>query len=241
MKKQNLLIVDCETEFVEQMAKSLHDLYAITHCSNGKQALELVCNQHPGILVLDLMIPGIDGISLLTKINELNHRPAIMIITRMQSKYVLEKAAELNISYYILKPCDPAAAAERVIDLGRMPEAKKPRPVPSQHLTELLLTLTIPTKLKGFPQLRDAILITVEKPGILLTKELYPLIGDRYHSSGAQVERAIRNAIEHGYKSMSYPIWSQFFPPDATGQIPHMSNGAFISRMAEVMRQWMDE
>lgn len=240
MNKQTLLIVDSETEFVDQLAKSLRDLYSISCCSNGKQALELVKNQRPDLMVLDLMLPGIDGITLLTKINTMEHPPKILIISRMQSEYVLAKTTQLNISYYVLKPCDPEAAAERVQDLGHENAAPKSHPAPQQHLTELLLTLSIPTKLKGFPQLRDAILLVMEKPGIPLTKELYPTIGRRCQSTGIQVERAIRNAIDHGYKSKNSSVWAEFFPPDASGEIPHMSNGTFICRMAEVMRQWME-
>lgn len=232
----NLLIADSSEEFTLSLSLALKASFQICCCKNGKEALEYLQNNPPDAIVLDLMLPEIDGISLLHTIRQWDLRPAILATTRIISDYVIENVQKLGIGYLMVKPCDISSTAERVMDLCRhdpLPHA----PAPRARVVSNLTALSVPTKLKGFPYLQEAVIFMSNHPGMSITKELYPSVGDIFGTSGMLVERSIRTAIKRAWENRDNQVWQRFFQPDADGNVPHPTNAQFISRLAEALRE----
>lgn len=241
MDRLKLLIADSAEEFVSSLTALLQDSYRIHHCANGKEALTYLLDNPPDVMILDLMIPELDGITLLHKAAGAGVCPMVLATTRLNNEYVLETVTELNVGYLMLKPCDPSATAERVRDLSRrIHPSRQNTEDPKNLVTNLLISLNVPSHLRGASFLREAILLMVKQPDISITKELYPAVGNLFGANYAQVERAIRNAINLAWEHRINAEWEKIFRKDSSGSIPRPSNGIFISRLAEELRLRLD-
>lgn len=230
----SLLIADCSDDFRKSLESALQGNYRVHTCRSGREALELLKTITPDILVMDLMLPELDGISLLQALNNSGIRPTVLATTRLVNDYVVSTTTKLGVDYLMVKPCSVQAIVNRVRDLSK----QKPRPMlsapdPKTHISNLLVSLGIPTKLRGYAYLREAVLLMSENPMQSITKELYPSVARQFNCTPSQVERSIRNAIQQSWEKRSDEVWTTVFQPDGSGTIPRPSNAAFISRLAD--------
>ena len=234
METMTLLIADSSEEFRNNLINALQGNYRIQSCQTGKEALEILRNATPDLLIMDLMLPELDGLTLLQVLSDSGIRPTVLATTRLVNDYVIGATTKLGVEYLMVKPCDIRAIAKRVRDLSNQkPRPKLSAPDPKTHVSNLLISLGISTKLLGYAYLREAVLLMVRNPMQSITKELYPSVAKQFSSSPTQVERSIRNAIQHAWERRSDEQWGQIFQPDSNGKIPRPSNAAFISRLAD--------
>lgn len=233
-----MMIVDDSTLFREALEQALSDTFTIHSFSNGREALEAAPQIKPDVVILDLMLPELDGITLLHEIRNTGLRPVVLAVTRFFNEYVLESAQELGIGYIIRKPCTPAAVSQRVRDLCRrvdsMPEKSM---TPAQYVTEQIRLLRFSPRHNGTDYLKEAVLLMYQKADISITKELYPTVGTLFGHNALQVERSIRTAINTAWNQSEKENWLRLFPPDSEGNVPRPSNGILITRLAEDLRE----
>ncbi len=237
LEKLKLLIADATEEFCLALEEQVRDSYVICCCHEGNETLRLIRFFKPHILVLDLMMPGLDGITLLQRAAEEGFSPMVLATTRFQSDYVLNTIAALGVGYVMVKPCDVKATAARLKDLCQ--HLKQPQASAPDHrtlVTNIMRRLGFPTKLRGYAYLREVILEEIMHPGQMVTKELYPEIGARNGASKDQVERAIRGVIKKAWLARDEQVWKLYFPPDPDGNIPRPTNGAFITQIADYVK-----
>lgn len=236
MRMLKLLIADGTEEFRLALAEQVAGRYVIKTCQQGKTALELLVSFRPDVMVLDLMLPGLDGISLLQQAAEKGIHPMVLATTRFINDYVLDSVTKLGVGYLMVKPCDVKATATRLEDLREhMNGPAIARPEPKTVVSNLLLSLGVPAKLRGFAYLREAILESVRRPGQLMTKEIYPTVGAICDASRDQVERSIRSAIAAAWNHRDEKVWRQYFAAGPNGSMKRPSNGVFIVSIAERM------
>ncbi len=236
MEKRKLLIADGSAEFRFDLSKALQGCYHIRHTGEGHEALSQLRSFAPDILVLDLMLPGLDGISLLQSAAQFNIHPVVLATTRLLSGYMTQTLERLGVGYVMVKPCDTAAIAARIADLSQ--NMKTPllvTPDPKSMISNVLLNLGVPTKLKGYACLREAIQIFAEDPDQTITKQLYSEVASRCNATVTQVERAIRTAIESAWEHQDTQAWRRFFPEGEAGLRARPSNGEFVSRLADYL------
>lgn len=233
-----LLIADGTDEFRISLANALREIYEIRTCATGKQALALIRSEKPDILVLDLMLPELDGISLLHTLDASERPKAVLATTRFFSDYVTGHIDRLGVQYIMMKPCDLQATISRIEDLKYAVSVPEPAPTDlKSQVSALLLRLGIPAKLKGYDQCREAIIQLMHTPGQSITKELYPAVADTMGISPAQVERSIRTAIATGFEKGDRQKWQSFFP---AGFDERPSNGTFLNAIADCLRLKQD-
>lgn len=231
-----VLIAEENEEFRCALAENMRGLYHVRTCRNGSEALELLHSFLPDVLVLDLLLPELDGISLLQSAASTGIRPAVLATTRYCSDYISDALNVLGVGYLMMKPCDVHATVCRVADLSqRMNGPLFSSLDPGTAASNLLVALGIPTKLHGYAYLREAVLLMAQKPGQSITKELYPAVGKRCGATGAQVERSIRAAIMAGWSGGDRQLWKIYF--GAAGVSARPTNGAFICRLAEAVKR----
>lgn len=237
MNKRKLLIVDSSEDFQHALSETLPSTYQVKCCCDGKEGLAVLLSYRPDILVLDLMIPNLDGLSLLQAAFSAGIVPTVITITKFYNDYMLHALTRLNVGYIMLKPCDISAVVNRIRDL----EAKRDAvistpPDPNTLISEILLKLGFVTKHQGYTYLRDAILCYAANPQQSFTKELYPTIARVFQSNTNNVERSIRTAIEAAWKRGNPEVWARYFPVDPGFPATRPTNSNLIARLANELR-----
>lgn len=237
MDTLKLLIADGNEEFRQALAEALQGAYHIRSCRTGKEALSHLQEFRPDILVLNLILPEMDGISLLEIAAERGFHPTVLATTRLYNEYVLESISRLGVEYLILRPCDIPSTVARILDISRRldPPLLTP-PDPKTQVSNLLLSLGIPTRLKGYQLVREAILLMAGNPDMAITKELYPAVAAVCGGNRDHVERSIRSAVAAAWNNRDDRIWQLYFTPGADGVIKRPTNGTFITRLADSLR-----
>lgn len=234
LKMLKLLIADAGEDFRRALAEQVRGEYRIRVCQEGHETLEMLLAFKPDLLVLDMMLPGLDGITLLQEAARVGVRPVVLAVTKFNSDYMVGAAGRLGVGYMMVKPCDVKAAASRLRDLSEhVDEVVVSRPDPRTEVSGILLALGISTKLRGYAYLREAILEMMNRPGQSITKELYPAVGKLCNATGTQVERSIRSAIEKAWKNRDEAIWKLHLCVE-NGELPErLTNSEFITRIAD--------
>ena len=237
MDALKLLIADDNEDFRQALADALQGAYYIRTCCTGREALTLLHSYRPDVLVLNLILPEMDGISLLENAARSGIRPMVLATTRLYTDYILESVTHLGVEYLMRRPCDISSTVARIHDLSRR---LNPPPVtapdPMSLVSNLLLSLNIPPRLNGYAQVREAILIKSRHPNYAITKELYPAVANACGCDTDSVERCIRTAIHSAWKQRDDRIWQLYFQPGPDGIIPRPTNGTFISRLADSLQ-----
>jgi two-component system response regulator (stage 0 sporulation protein A) len=183
------------------------------------------------------MLPGLDGVSLLQAVEALGQKPMVLAMTRFVSPYVTEAMDRFGVGYLMMKPCDVNATLERIRDLSRRNTTPSlPAPDIRSTVSNVLLRLGMPTKLRGYGCVREAILCMMRDPDMSVTKELYPMVAQLCDGNTAQVERAIRGAILAAWNTGDQKQWRRYFITAQNGQVPKPTNAEFISRIADCLR-----
>lgn len=240
MSGLNLLIVDPSEDFRLALEKMLQSAFSIHLSHNGRHALEYAKKIHPDIIIMDLMLTELDGLTLLSELHKTGLRPAVIIISRMQTDYVLEAAEELGIAYVMRKPCDTAAVVERVQDVSRHLQNKIGQPLDvNAYITDRLNLLCFSPRHHGYDFLREAVVLMNQDPGISITKELYPAVAEKCDTTPLLVERSIRTAINAAWER-SGGNWSELPCSAFSGILSRPSNGVMIARLADEIRSKQD-
>lgn len=220
-----ILIADDNESFRSNLQCILSDRYTVQLCQDGKEALKTVGSFQPDIVVVDLLLRKLDGLSLLHEIALLPHTPAILVTTTFVSKYIEDKLFELGVRSILIKPCDLNAAANIVLEMAQKCTPALPYNISA---SKLLQKLNIPTHMDGYRQLKVAIPIYAKDPDKPLNKVIYAEVAKICgYDNPKQVERSIRNVIDKAWNLRSEILWSEYFPNGKP------SNKAFISRLAD--------
>lgn len=231
MQPQRLLIADSSNAFRTALADALAGQFDIRLARDGAEAWALLQDFLPDILFLDVMLPGMDGITLLRRCAEAAIHPVVLVATRLYSEYIVSTLAQLGVSYILPKPCEVAAAAASVRELSAMPPAMPP--MRRSSIADILLRLGVSRKLNGSRYLQQAICLFAKDPQQMLTKELYGAVGQHFHVSAAQVERSVRTAIHTAWLHRDERVWKRYFSTGEDGAVRRPTNGTFITRLSE--------
>ena len=231
-----LLIADGTESVRLSLTQALRDTYTVESCADGEGALYLVRTFLPDLIILDMTLPGVDGLSLIQKIRQGPDKPAILATTRFVSDYILEAASQIGVDYMMVKPCSQEAIAARLEHLARYRDPElAAQPDLRVMISNLLLYLGISTNRKGYTYLREAITLYRSDPAQSMTKELYPAVGERCNADAFQVERAIRSAIEKAWLNRNEQAWRRYFQPGCGTPLHKPTNSEFISRLADAL------
>lgn len=233
MRKKKILIAETSTEFAGALCDIL-DGYDLQVICNGLSVKSLLVDDSPDVLVMDLALPGLDGISLLKQISELAVHPRVLVTTCFMSPYVEGTIAGLGVDMVVLKPCRVDILAERIRDLTEDEEPRLlMRPQPRLSVTSMLMELNIPSKRRGFVYLEECIRRHLERPGQALTKNIYPAVAREYNTQPEAVERAVRQVVHESWEKRNDKVWRMYFSSGREGVIPRPTNAEFIARLAE--------
>lgn len=233
---QRVMIVEASRDMARAIEKQLQGRFQVSTCCGGDALIDEICRFRPDILVLDMLLPGVDGITVLRTVNALGIRPVVICIARVFSYYMDLVAAELGIAYLLSKPCDPCVVAAHITRLsGCAKELLIPYPDERTIVTNMLLSLGLSEKHMGFACLTELILRAKNAPELSYTKELYPAVGRQRNCSAAQVERGLRTAIEAAWRNGDEAVWRLYFLQSPHGHMEQPTNGEFIQCLTRML------
>ena len=231
-----LLIVDPSEEIRFTLTNLLRQDYTVLSCDSGDRALELLRREKPDLLVMELVLSGIDGLSLLTQARTEGICPPALVVSLFLHDHVIQALQKENVAYLMRKPCDLQALNGRIRELASdLSPRLALRPAPRNVISTALFELWVATSRLGFVNCREAILMLAENPTASLSKDIYPVLAEAQGVSATAIEKNIRDAITDAYNRRSEPVWRRYFPTAPDGRIPKPSNRLFLSTLAQVL------
>ena len=245
-KRTSILIADNSEEFCISLSTALQRTERFnlvgTAC-DGEQAMQLLEERKPDILVLDLMLAKKDGLSILKSMAGWECRPAVVATSGFMTDYVASAAAGLGVAYLILKPCDMEALVDRLEELrgdtGRsIPIRRAPGQSIEALVTGIIHEIGVPAHIKGYQYLREAIIIAVNDMDVInaITKVLYPQVAKTFQTTPSRVERAIRHAIEVAWDRGDLDTLQRFFGYTVSNTKGKPTNSEFIALIADKLQ-----
>ena len=247
MEKIRVMITDDNDEIRASLRVFLNaqeDITVTAEAENGAEALRLLGENQTDVLLLDLIMPQLDGFGVLEALRTFPDasRPRVIALTALSREDFILRAMRLGVDYYMVKPADMQAIAARVRDAARADlPASDPLPLPiaarsvDDRLSSIFLSLGIPAHIKGYQYLREAVKLVLDDPERIdrITKELYPAIARRFSTSASKVERAIRHAIEVGWSRGRVESLNRAFGCRVATPEDKPTNGEFIALIAD--------
>ncbi|RPF49275.1 two-component system response regulator (stage 0 sporulation protein A) [Thermodesulfitimonas autotrophica] len=244
-----ILVADDNREFCELLKDYLSqqpDFELVGVAYNGLEAIQLIEETRPDVVILDIIMPHLDGIGVLEKFasSAATYRPKFIVLTALGQETVTQRAVELGADYYVVKPFNFSVLANRIKQLGDGTATSTPFIAPTKPrnldvaVTNIIHEIGVPAHIKGYHYLRDAILMVVEEINLLggITKELYPMIAQKYNTTPSRVERAIRHAIELAWDRGNMEAISKFFGYTVNMAKGKPTNSEFIAMIADKLR-----
>lgn len=230
MEAQRLLIAENNEDLQLALARRLQNFHYVRCCSTGTEALELLRKEKPSLLVLNMCLPELDGLTLLETIAAENIRPMVLALTTFRSDYLAASAERLGVAHILLKPSSLDHIVYHVLNMKEYLRTLPPRRTPERILQELLAPLGIHPQLRGYHILQEVIFLMAAEPVPPQSKALYldsaKNCGTTYHA----VETTIRRIIESHFQPET---WQTYFP----GAARHPSSRVFLLTMTRLFRE----
>lgn len=264
-EKISVLIADDNQDFsytLSNYINSQEDMEIIGMAKDGTEAIEMIANIEPDVVLLDVIMPHLDGLGVLEKINSMNNskKPICIMLSAVGQDKITQKAIMLGAEYYVVKPFDiellirrireikffkPNRAGENFITKeGKQPyidipdnENKKEDNLEAL-VTNIIHEVGVPAHIKGYQYLREAIMMVVKDIDVInqITKSLYPKIAMRFNTTPSRVERAIRHAIEVAWGRGEQKTVEKIFGYTISAAKGKPTNSEFIAMIADKLR-----
>ena len=242
-----VLIADSAEEFCAGLTAALQrsdGFQVVGTAGDGEQAIRMVTQLKPDILVLDLMLSKQDGISVLKNLTGMEKKPVTLATSCFVSPYVSGAAASLGVRYLMLKPCDMTALVERLEEIRggeslRMSSVRRMDKTSIESMvTGIIHEIGVPAHIKGYQYLREAIIIAVNDMDVInaITKVLYPQVAKTFQTTPSRVERAIRHAIEVAWDRGDLDTLQRFFGYTVSNTKGKPTNSEFIALIADKLQ-----
>lgn len=264
-KKITVLIADDNGDFSATLAsyiKAEENLELIGVARDGIEAFDMTKIYEPDVVLLDVIMPRLDGLGVLEKINEsnLDKMPMCIMLSAVGQDKITQKAINLGAQYYIVKPFEIEILIKRIKELKFFqptqiktlytsreikpsyieisPNEKKSEDNLEALVTNVIHEIGVPAHIKGYQYLREAIMMVVNDIDIInqITKQLYPEIAHKYHTTPSRVERAIRHAIEVAWGRGEQAVVESIFGYTVSATKGKPTNSEFIAMIADKLR-----
>ena len=263
-EKVSVLIADDNQEFSHTLSTYINaqdDMQVVGMARDGEEAIEIMQDITPDVVLLDVIMPHLDGLGVLERLNSMNLTkfPRIVVLSAVGQDKITQRAITLGADYYVVKPFDMDIFTKRIRDMFNDSLLGNDEPVKKQvamtttemitapsrgpvdletEITNIIHEIGVPAHIKGYMYLREAITMVVNDMELLsaVTKELYPSIAKKYNTTASRVERAIRHAIEVAWGRGQVEAINKLFGYTVHNEKGKPTNSEFIAIIADKLR-----
>ena len=246
IKKTKILIVDDSLETIGNIKSCLQNeegFEIVGEAQNTEDALEIISNKMPNIVITEIVLKGADGFELMEKALEISKQIKFFVLSSLSQETFVEKAMKLGAVYYMAKPFRPDNLVKRLKDVENLTKStfensnKSATRELDEKISNIFITVGIPAHIKGYQFLREAIKMAIYNPEIInsITKKLYPSIAEKFETTSSKVERAIRHAIEVAWNRGKIENINTLFGIKVYSNNEKPTNGEFIALVADKM------
>ena len=247
MAKYRVLLADDNSRFTDTMKGYLlaqENIASVDTAADGKEALQLLKDNRYDVLTLDLIMPNVDGLTVLEQLSAVcgAEAPAVVILSELRNEAMVRRCCAMGARYYMVKPIEPETLYKRLLQMleaeqpkgGILPYAQTPKSF-DEKVTAIFLVAGIPAHIKGYHYLREGIRMVYDEPELInrITKELYPGIARRFDTSASKVERAMRHAIEVAWTRGRLDAVNQMYGYRVFAREDKPTNGEFIAMVSD--------
>ncbi|MDE5780949.1 MAG: sporulation transcription factor Spo0A [Lachnospiraceae bacterium] len=259
MERLNVAIADDNERILQLLGDILgndEEINVVGKAKNGEEAFDIIKNEQPDVMLLDIIMPKIDGLTVMEKVNKdtsIKKHPAFIVMSAIGQETITDDAFNLGASYYIMKPFDNEMVLNRIKHIKRtmgrkLHDTRKINAYESKNeyiernlegdVTNIIHEIGIPAHIKGYQFLRDAIIMSVNDMDMLnsITKILYPTIAKKHQTTSSRVERAIRHAIEVAWSRGRIDTIDELFGYTINTGKGKPTNSEFIALIADKIR-----
>lgn len=250
-----ILIADDNKDFCDSFKNFINskdDMEVVSTAYDGVEAYSKIIQTKPDIAIIDGIMPRLDGLGVLDKINNanLNPRPICIFLSSLSQEKISQRAFELGADYYMVKPFDMESLANRIRQFKSCSAGNTPTLIPKSNsaenaaytletkVTNILHEIGVPAHIRGYHYMREAIIMSVNDMDVLnyITKELYPSIAKKCNTTPSRVERAIRHAIEVAWNRGKIDAIDELFGYTINNHKGKPTNSEFIALIADRLR-----
>lgn len=246
-KAIKVLIADDNKTFCKEMKESLeqyNNIKIVGVAFDGKEAYDLILETNPDIVILDIVMPNLDGFGVLSKINEssLIKKPQVIIMSAISSDRLMNYAITRGAQYYIIKPINYHTLVQTIVSLQQdsifKAKTGKSKQDIEQIVTETIHKIGVPAHIKGYQYMREAIMMVIKDLDAInsVTKILYPTVAKKYNTTSSRVERAIRHAIEVAWDRGDIEVLDEMFGYTIRSSKGKPTNSEFIAMISDMLR-----
>ena len=245
--KAKVLLADAGEEFrilLQQTIEDTGEFDVVGSVGDGTQILPLVEQYRPELLILDAVLPGLDGFGVVQQLQALGEAaPQVIMVSSFCSAEVVQRAVALGVYFFLPKPVSEDSLLEHMRRaVGSEEEREVPHaPALEGQVTAIIHEIGVPAHIKGYQYLREAIIIAVNDMDVInaVTKVLYPEVAKRFATTPSRVERAIRHAIEVAWDRGDLETLQHYFGYTVNSAKGKPTNSEFIALIADRLQLQM--
>ncbi len=237
--KRTVLLADANEDFrtmLRAVIEKSEEFTVVGDTGDGVEAQRLLERQEPELAVVDLVLPGTDGVGLLRQAKELGGKTKMFVLSAFCTDQVVAEVMGLGAAYFLPKPCEPGALLDRMRSLFSQPVTTEDQAAALKNqVTAIIHEIGVPAHIKGYQYLREAIIIAVGDMEVInaVTKVLYPAVAKRFGTTPSRVERAIRHAIEVAWDRGDLETLQKYFGYTVSNAKGKPTNSEFIAMIAD--------
>lgn len=238
---RKVVLADANESFRTMLREAIEksgEFTVVAAVGSGDEAMRQVREQAPDLLLMDLVLPGLDGFGILDQIRKEELPVRVIVVSSFVTEQTVPEALAKGAGYFMPKPCQEEALLERMRAVCRPPAAAPHSKSLKNMVTDIIHEIGVPAHIKGYQYLREAILIAVEDMDVInaVTKVLYPEVARRFSTTPSRVERAIRHAIEVAWDRGDVDVLNSYFGYTIHNLRGKPTNSEFIAMIADKIR-----
>ena len=238
--RKTVLLADANEEFrgmLREIIDQTEEFTVVGSTGDGAEALQLIEQRQPDLVLMDVVLPGLDGFGVMKRMDlQAEKAPRVILLSAFCNEQVAAEAVSLGASYFFPKPCDTQTLLDRMQSVFGQAATPEERTAALKNLvTSVIHEIGVPAHIKGYQYLREAIMIAVDDMEVInaVTKVLYPAVAKRFGTTPSRVERAIRHAIEVAWDRGDLETLQKYFGYTVSNTKGKPTNSEFIAMIAD--------
>lgn len=238
----NVLVIDNNeslTKDIEKYFRSHEVIKVVATSSDGEEGLSYIINNNSSIdvIVMDLIIPRMDGLFILQELEKRGINKSVIITTNFKDEKIMEEANEYGVDYYMLKPINFQSLEKRILSVN-LKKGNTKMFNKEAMVADMLHRLGIPSHIRGYQYIKEGVLIVYKGGNRIsyITKDVYPEIAKKFNTTPTRVERAIRHAIEISWNRGDMGLMEETFGNSLNVNRDKPTNAEYLTTIADRLK-----